>query len=144
MIQLYISNMDKRILKTRLIITGIPSDTQLTTFFKPVILVLAKPNFVQFRIQLILDNKNKAKVLHIYKNSIFPFIYNVRITILVKFPNFDIYNVSNFWLKTKVTVEIQLYSCNLRMKKKRKILTIFSNSLISINSRILRFYFLQL
>lgn len=52
------------------------------------------------------NNKSKSKALNVYKNTIVPFIYNVRSTTPAKFSNLGIYDVNNFQLKTKVVIEI--------------------------------------
>ncbi len=54
---------------------------------------------------MLYDN-NKTKVLHMYKNSTFIYMYNMKTTILYKFSNLDIYDISKFWLKTEVTIEL--------------------------------------
>lgn len=66
------------------------------------------------------DNNSKAKVVYVYKNNIFLFIYNVKSTILGKFPDPGLCDISNFWPKTKVAVELQVHFCNFKMKKKEK------------------------
>lgn len=85
-----------------------------------MILVFAKPDFVQSRIDFMPDNNGKAKRLHMYKSKIFRFIYDVKNTSLGKSSNFCLYNMSNFWPKTKVTVELQVHSCKFKMKGKKK------------------------
>ncbi len=54
----------------------------------------------------MLDNNSKAKVLHIYKNNIFLFIYDLKTTTQSKFSNFGLYNISNFWIETKVAIKL--------------------------------------
>ena len=114
------SNTNRGTLKTGLKTTGILDDVSLTNFIELVILVLAKPNFVKTRIDLIPNNERKAKTLCIYKDSIFSFIYDVKTTTPGEYPDPSICNVSKFWLKIKVAVELQIHSCNFKMKEKEK------------------------
>lgn len=64
---------------------------------KPVIFILINLKFIYFVINFILENTNKAKakILFIYKNNIFSFIYNLKIIDLGKFSNFSFYNLNN-------------------------------------------------
>ncbi len=52
-----------------------------------MILVLAKPEFVQSRINFISNDNSKDRALHVYKDNIFLFIYDMKITISGEFPN---------------------------------------------------------
>lgn len=79
-----------------------------------------KWDIVQSKINVILDNNSKAKVLYVYKNKIFPFIYDIKNTIPSKFLDSSLYNVSNFWLEIKVIIELQIHSCNFKIKGKKK------------------------
>ena len=66
------------------------------------------------------DDNSKAKVVHVYKDNIFPFIYNVKNTIPGKFPDPGLCDVSNFWPETKVAIELQVHSRNFKIKGKEK------------------------
>lgn len=119
MVKICITNIDKTKLKTVLKITKILRNIWLTNYIKPVIFVLAKPKFVYSRINLMSKDNSKAKtkVLSIYENSIFFFIYNMRTIDLSKFSNPGIYNMNNFWLKTKVDIELQIHFYNFKTKE---------------------------
>lgn len=60
-------------------------------------------------INIILKNDNKAKVGIVFENSTFFSLYDIRKTIASKFSDSNYFNVSNFWLNTKVIVEMQIY-----------------------------------
>lgn len=79
-----------------------------------------KSVIVQSKNNIILDDNSKAKVLHIYENKIFVFIYNMKNTTPSKFVDSGLCNVSNFWLKTKIAIELQIYSCNFKIKGKEQ------------------------
>ncbi len=106
MIKICISDTDKGKLKTRLKTTRIINDTWSINSIESVILVSAKPDFVQSRIDLMTDDNSKVKALHIYKDNIFSFMYDVKNTIPDKFIYCGLYNISNFWPETKVAVKL--------------------------------------
>lgn len=106
MIRICISDTDKGKLRTSLKTTGILDDAWSTNSIKPMILVSAKPDFVQSRIDLMADDNSKAKALHVYKDNIFPFIYDVKKTTTGEFPDPGLFDMSSFWPKTKVAVEL--------------------------------------
>ncbi len=120
MVKICISDTDSGKLRTSLKTTGILGDTWLTNSIELVILVSAKPDFVQSRIDLIADDDSKAKALHVYEDNIFTFIYDMKNNTPGKFPDSGLYNLSNFRPKTKVAVELQVHSCNFKMKGKEK------------------------
>ncbi len=66
------------------------------------------------------DDDSKAKALHVYEDNIFPFIYDVKNTTPGELPDPGLCDVSNFWPKTKVAVELQVHSRNFKMKGKEK------------------------
>ncbi len=119
-VRICISDINRGKLRTSLKTTGILSDAQSTNSIEPVISVSAKPNFVQSRIDLMADDKSKTKVLHMYEDNIFLFIYDVKNTTLGKFPNLGLCNMSNFWFETKVVIELQVHSRNFKIKGKEK------------------------
>lgn len=104
MVRICISDTDKSKLRTSLKTTEILGDAWSMNSIKPVILVSAKPDFVQSRIDLMADDDNKTKALYVYKDNIFSFIYNVKNITLSEFPNASLCDVSNFWPKTKVAI----------------------------------------
>lgn len=127
MVGICITNIDKAKLKTGLKTIGILKNAQLTSYIKLVIFVLAKLKFIHSRINLMLKNndKAKAKTLSVYKNSIFFFIYDIRTIDPGKFSNPGICNRNNFWPKTKITAELQIYLYNFKTKKQMKNLEYF-------------------
>ncbi len=66
------------------------------------------------------DDNSKVKVLHVYEDNIFPFMYDVKNTTPGEFPDPSLCDVSNFRPETKVIVELQVYSRNFKMKGKEK------------------------
>ena len=128
MVKICITNINKTKLKTSLKITKILADAWLTSCIKPIIYMLAKHKFVYFRINLILkdNSKAKAKILSVNKGNIFLLIHNVRISDQDKIPDFGIYNLSKFWPKTKVAIELQIHSCNFKRKGDERNLGYFS------------------
>ncbi len=120
MVRICISDSDRGKIRTSLKITGILGDIWSMNSIKFVISVLAKPDFVQSRINLMPDNNSKAKALNMYEDNIFPFMYDVKNTTPGKFPDFGLCDVKNFWPETKVAVELQVHSCNFKIKRKEK------------------------
>lgn len=127
MIKICITNINKTKLKAGLKTTDILKDIWLTSYIKPVIFVSANSEFVYSRINHMLENNNKAKVkvLFVYKNSTFFFIYDIKTTNSGKFPNPDVCDMSIFWLKTKVAVELQIYSRNFKIRGQERNLRYF-------------------
>lgn len=82
--------------------------------------MFAKPEFVRSKINLMPNDNSKAKVLHMYKNNIFPFIYDVKTTIPGEFLDLALCDISNFCLETKIAIKLQVYSRNFKMKGKEK------------------------
>lgn len=119
-IRICISDIDRDKLKTSLKTSGILSDIWLINSIKLVILMLTKPDFVQSRINLIPDDNSKAKALHVYKYNIFPFMYDVKNITPGEFFDSSLCDMSNFWLETKVAIELQVHSRNFKMKRKEK------------------------
>lgn len=120
MIIICISDSDRSKLRISLKTTGILGDVWSTNSIEPLILVLAKPDFIQSKINFMLDNNSKAKALHVYKYNIFSFLYDVKNTTPGKFLNLGLYDVNNFRPETKVAVKLQIYSYNFKMKRKEK------------------------
>ncbi|MCJ1348901.1 hypothetical protein MMC31_007134 [Peltigera leucophlebia] len=118
MVRICIIDIDRTKLKTGLKTTGILGDAWSTSCIEPVISVSANPEFVHSRITLMSedDSKAKAKALSVYKDSIFPFMYDVRTTDPGKFSDPGLCDVSNFWPETKVAVELQIHSRNFKTK----------------------------
>lgn len=117
MIQMCIINIDGSKLKIGLRTIGIVVNIWSISCTKPVILISANFEFVNSKIALIPDNKSKAQTLHIYKNNIFSFIYNVKTTIQIEFSNPDISDISNFCAEIKVVVKLQVHSRNFKIKR---------------------------
>ena len=69
-------------------------------------------------INFILEDDSKAttKPLSVYENCIFFFIYHVRTTEPGKFLDLGVCDLSIFWSKTKIAVELQLYFCNFKKR----------------------------
>ena len=105
-VRLYITNFDRIKLKIGLKTTRVLEDTWLTSCIKPVILLSANPKFVFSKTDLISDNNNKTRVLSVHEDNTFSFLYNIKKIDLGKFPDPGVYDVSNFWLKTKVAIEL--------------------------------------
>lgn len=118
MVRICITNIDRTKLKTGLKTIGILGDAWSTSCIESVISVLAKPEFVHSKINLMLeDNSNaKDKALSVYEDSTFPFMYDVKTTDPGKFPNPGLCDVSNFWPESKVAVELQIHSRNFKTK----------------------------
>ena len=55
---------------------------------------------------LIPDDESKAKVVYIYEDNIFLFIYDMKNITLSKFPNLGLCDVSKCRPKTKFAVEL--------------------------------------
>lgn len=108
MVRNCITDINRIKLKTGLKTSRILVDAWSTSCIEPVIFVSANPQFVHSRINLMPEDnsKAKAKTLAVYKDSTFPFLYDVRTTDPGKFPNPSFCDVSNFWPKTKVAVEL--------------------------------------
>ncbi len=85
-----------------------------------MISVSGKPDFVQSRIDLMADDDNKTKALHVLEDNIFPFIYNVKNTTPSEFLDPGFCDLSNFRSESKVAVELQVHSRNFKMKGKKK------------------------
>lgn len=66
------------------------------------------------------NSKANAKILFIYEDIIFFFIYNMRITNLGKFPNLSVCDMSIFPLKIKIAVELQIHSRNFKTRWQEK------------------------
>lgn len=122
MVRIYITYINKIKLKTGLKISGILENVRLTNYIKSIIFVLVNPEFVHSKINFMPENnsKAKAKILSIYKNSTFFFIYNMRTTDLAKFFNPSLCDINKFWPKTKVTVKLQIYSYNFKIKRQER------------------------
>lgn len=119
-VKIYISDSNTGKLKTSLKITGILGDAWLTNSIEPVILMSVKPDLVQSRINLMSDDNSKAKALHVYKNNSFLFMYDMKNTTLGEFPYPSLCDVNRFRPKTKIVVELQVYPCNFKIKRKEK------------------------
>lgn len=120
MVKICISDIDRYKLKTSFKTTRILGDALSTNPIKPMILMSTKSDFVQFRINLMVDDNSKAKTLHMYEDNVFLFIYNVKNTTLSKIPDPGLCDISNFWPKTKVAIEQQVYSRNFKIKRMKK------------------------
>lgn len=114
MVRICITNIDRTKLKTGLKTTRILGDVWSTSCIEPVISVLAKPNFVHSRINPMSKNHSKAKdkALSVYKDGIFPFMYNVRTTDSGEFLDHSLCDVSIFRPETNVAIELQIDSRN--------------------------------
>lgn len=80
MVRTCITDTDRARLKTGLKTIGILGDAWSTTNIEPVISVSANPDFVLSRIDLMADEEMEDKVQCVYKDGIFPFLYDVRTT----------------------------------------------------------------
>lgn len=105
MVKICISDINKYKLKTNLKTIRILGDALSTNSIKSMISISSKPDSVQFRINIIANDNNKAKILHIYKDNIFLFIYNMKNTTLGEISNSGLCDVSNFWPRTKIDIE---------------------------------------
>lgn len=127
----YLTSTNRSKLKTGLKTSIILNDAASTNYIEPIILVWANPKFVYLRIDLMFDNNSKAQALHIYKDNTFPFIYDVKATILSEFLDLYICDMSNFRLETKIAVKLQVYAHKFKIKRREKNIGYFSK-LISI------------
>lgn len=106
MVRICIKDTDRGKLKICLKITRIIGDTWSINSIELVILMLAKPDFVLSRIDLMTDDNSKVKILHVYKDNIFSFMYDVKNTIPDEFIYYGLYDGSNFEPKTKVAIKL--------------------------------------
>lgn len=68
-----------------------------------------KPDFVNSMINIMTENNSKLAVITILEDITFLFLYNIRNTMLDKFPDLSHFNVSNFRSNTKIAVKMQVY-----------------------------------
>lgn len=66
------------------------------------------------------EDNSKVNTFTVYKKSTFLFIYDVRKTNPGQFLDSGIYDESVFRPETGVTVEIQINSCNFKVKNSKK------------------------
>lgn len=108
MVKICITNIDRIKLKTDLKTTEILENTWSTCCIELIISMLPKPEFVYSKINLVLEynGKAKAKALFVYQDSIFAFIYDVKIIDLGKLFNPGVCTLSNFWPEIKVGLKL--------------------------------------
>lgn len=78
----------------------------------------AKLDFVEFIINIISKNNNKAEVVSLFKDNTFLFIYNIRKTMSGESSDSSYFDVTNFWSNIKIIIEIQIYLQNFKPKNK--------------------------
>lgn len=116
MVKLCIRQDNRTKLRIGLIKNGVLGDNWYERSIEPVVTLSATSDFVNSMIDIMPNDESKAKVVHVFKDSTFPFAYDVKDTTPGEFPDPGHVDVKKFRPDTKVAVEVQVHAQNFKSR----------------------------
>lgn len=113
-IKLVISNKTKNKFKTCLKSKRIFKDVENPMAHNNEISVLAKKEFIDPIIRIMLGSKCKTKIIYLFNDKTYLFMYDMREIIPGQFSNLGNFSIKNFQVRTSIAVEVEINFQNFK------------------------------